>query len=549
MTTLAAGQGAQISNTSAPPVVISTPSIQVSVSLDDPADMGAASRLFAAPITAPGATTSFDPLPPTALAAATGPVLTNFISLAFVRAHPQTARRARGRSAPRTRGRECAPAARAQDPHGGNTTAATGRTGITQLAFKDAADGSVVPVANLSTPITFTLPPSAGVGNGTQAVCVFWDEAALEYSSEGCAALPNPLPRGLTASWLADAYVAGGPPAAALAMRWVLGDDGSGAGDALLAGCGTVFLNCSDPAKVNVSIFPDPQHPLSVPSVGCGGQIAARVLRVYNGSSCGLIANAGCYWNQTAQVFDGPDCVAANATQCACLHLTDFAAQGAPKISVCSAADLTALSPLDIITKLRFFLYLVCAMFGAMHVAGAFAAVLDLRDRRGTLAVLQDERELGFVRYGPDGAWTWRLLQARSPRFRANGCQPLPPLRAASAYLARRPSRVQDPLLEPLPGEVESHVSGSLVAFASLVGLPYARVRSALPEDLLPGRIGAPRPATLLAALALRSADRAEFARAIVARSLVDGPPRRSRRQVAPTSASGGDCGSGRGRA
>ena len=80
--TVADGQSAQLNSTTAPPVTISTPSIQVYVALDAP---GPGSRLFSAPISAPGSAAAFDPLPAGALGAATGPVRTNFISLAFVR--------------------------------------------------------------------------------------------------------------------------------------------------------------------------------------------------------------------------------------------------------------------------------------------------------------------------------------------------------------------------------------------------------------------------------------------------------------------------------
>ena len=262
-------------------------------------------------------------------------------------------------------------------------------------------------VAGLSTPITFTLPPSPALGPATAAQCVFYDDASGQYSTAGCASLPNPLPHGLAAYWLPNATVSG---PAALAETWALRDDGSGVGAALLAGCGTVFLNCSDPASLNVSIFPDPQRPLSVPSVNCGGALSGRVLRVYNGTRCGLIANASCYWNQTAQAFNGTGCAVANVTSCACVHLTDFASQGAPKISVCSAKDLTAVSPGDIITKLKFFLVLICTLFGAMHLIAALAAAVDARDLRRALASVKDER-CGFRRAGPDGAWTWELRQ------------------------------------------------------------------------------------------------------------------------------------------
>ena len=68
--------------------------------------------------------------------------------------------------------------------------------------------------------------------------------------------------------------------------------------------------------------------------------------------------------HRASQAFGGKGCVATSVTYCACQHLTDFASASAPKISVCSAKDLLSLSPSDIVTKLRLFLYLICGLFG-----------------------------------------------------------------------------------------------------------------------------------------------------------------------------------------
>lgn len=150
-------------------MVISTPTIQLAVSIDNLADSG--SRLFNTPITAEGAASSFDPLPPAALADVDTPVRTTFMSLAF-------------------------------DPHGGNGTTAP-VSSITRLAFTDP-DGNEIPVQNLSTPITFTLPlPPTLAKNKDDShdACAFWDTAAKRYSTEGCISIPNPLPAGVTFDW------------------------------------------------------------------------------------------------------------------------------------------------------------------------------------------------------------------------------------------------------------------------------------------------------------------------------------------------------------
>lgn len=110
----------QLSSPGLPPVQISTPVMQMSVGLDSP---GPDSRLFSQPLSVPGSPSSFDPLPPGALAAAGGaPVSTTFMTLAF-------------------------------NPHGGS---GDGSSGMTRLQF--GSGGSEVEVANLSLPIKFSLP-------------------------------------------------------------------------------------------------------------------------------------------------------------------------------------------------------------------------------------------------------------------------------------------------------------------------------------------------------------------------------------------------------
>ena len=325
----------------------------------------------------------------------------------------------------------------------------------TRLEFK-SQNGTAVPVAGLSTPITFTLPASSAVGGGaaTQAACSFWDTATQTYSSAGCVTAPNPLPPGVVAGFVAGASVSGAlglpavvqmnvtvvtplpatgatsvlysnvtglyytcasatscaqftPPTPAWVApfnpgfavnasntsqllstsalfssggAWGLAPAGANtsalsaapllfdAATGLLyeptngsvfntstvsvmapgGGCGEVFLNCSDPAQINKTIFPDPAQPLAVPAVSCGGALSARVLRVVTGgASCPLTSNAsGCAWNQTSQAFSGPGCVAAPQTDCACLHLTDFASQARARTThVTSAAPAHASSP------------------------------------------------------------------------------------------------------------------------------------------------------------------------------------------------------------
>jgi hypothetical protein len=93
LSSLAQSQASQMLVPGGAPSVVSTNLIQMAVSLDRP---GTGSRLFSAPLTAPGATASFNPLPPSALAAAGGsPVSSTFLSLgAFTTPPPPRAYRA-----------------------------------------------------------------------------------------------------------------------------------------------------------------------------------------------------------------------------------------------------------------------------------------------------------------------------------------------------------------------------------------------------------------------------------------------------------------------
>ena len=247
--------------------------------------------------------------------------------------------------------------------------------------------------------------------------------------------------------------------------------------------------------QANISIYPDPQRPISIPAIGCGGVVANRTLRVYYndpwirppqpcplwdaGAQAQLLGVPGtciwnvsaaafqgdacawtCYWNATAQAFAGAGCVIARATLCGCRHLTQFASSSAPTVSTCSASDMLSLSPGDIVTKLRVFLIMICGLFGGMHAGAFFAYLLDQRDHAKTLRHLMTPegdpsgRHCGFRALGPEGAWAWMLTQTGVGDSDAD-----------DVYA----------------------VQGSLVQAAAVIGLPVARLRMAIPEE---ARIG-----------------------------------------------------------
>ena len=400
LSSLAASQASGMAVPGQAPVSVVTPVIRMSVSLDT-ADGG---RLFQAPLTAPGAASTFDPLPPGTLDAANGAVSTIFLALAF-------------------------------DPHGSGKS-------MTRLAFSDADTGSAVPVHNLSAPLLFTLPP-AQLPNGTRAQCAWWDAASATYSGDACTALPSPYPPGHNLSFATDFDASSGP--ASLTMAWnITGPLADGV-------CTPVFLDCTDTsATANHTLLLG--NSTTAPRLSCGNT-TTLVLRAYVGDACGL-RNASnglnCSWDLSLQAFAGAGCVAANATRCACTHATDFVSSSVSNLPVCSVSDLAALgelSPEAFVADLAPLLIVVGSLFGAMCVGAATAAALDAGARRRALKRLT----------APDGGCGFRVA------------------RDGVTHLWRFH-------LDPLPSEIAAP-SGAAVQIASVIGMPFARLRAAMPDE------------------------------------------------------------------
>jgi hypothetical protein len=343
-------------------VTISSPSVQMTLQLDD---AGPGSRLFSAPLSAPGSSSSFAALPADALSAAPPGVAvqTSFTSLAF-------------------------------DPYAGGNG-----TGVTSLSFS-SRDGGEIPVHGLAVPITFSMPALA-LDADSQAVCRFWDPAAGVYSTDGCATLPNPAPAAsfLQLAWANFTLTA----PASVAAAWT-------ATGPLMAGCTEMYLDCGNATQRVLKVVMNPEDVFSMPPITCGAATSG-VLRVFSGTACELYKSsnaADCAWDTIKQSFSGAGCVPAVATQCACTHLTSFAGQAAPKVAVCSAQDLVSLNPADLVSKLKLLFIAVTCLFGAMHVLAGAALVQDKHDTRDTLASFTSA-DVGFVRQ-PCGAMTWCFL-------------------------------------------------------------------------------------------------------------------------------------------
>ena len=116
-----------------------------------------------------------------------------------------------------------------------------------------------------------------------------------------------------------------------------------------------------------------------------------------------------------------------------------------------NACPLPCAAPGDIVTKLRFLFIVVVSLFGFMNAGAVFAFYEDVKERRATLAALQSPAA-GF-RELPCGTWVWACEQT------------------------------------PLDGLVAAP-HGSAFELATVFGLPFVRLRAALPEELLPGAVG-----------------------------------------------------------
>jgi hypothetical protein len=408
LNSLAASQAAGLQVAGQAPAMVSTPVLQMAVSLDAPED---SPRLFATPLSAPGSNASFAPLPRGALKNADGaPVRTTFMYLAF-------------------------------DPF----TGAAGGTGVVRLAFSTADTGASIAVQNLTAPITFSMPPLQlldDAGEQQQATCKYWDEGAGAYASDGCTSMPSPAPAShwLDVSWRANLTLA---TSASIAAAWV-------ASGPLLEGCTEVLLDCSNVMERARSVQLNPDNPFAAPSVSCGGATSG-VLHVFHGTACRVYRAdnaAACAWDAAKQAFAGAGCVVANVTRCACTHLTSFAGQPAPKIAVCSADDLLNLSPADLVTRLQLLFCIVVGLFGAMHIGALVGYAQDRSERAALLAHLMSS-DMGFEQQ-PCGAWTWAFTQ---------------------------PSLLDDVGLVP----------GNMTLLARAVGMPFSRLRCAIPPELLDG--------------------------------------------------------------
>ena len=351
-----------------------------------------------------------------------------------------------------------------------------------------------MPVADSVTPILFTLP-RVSLDAESQAMCTYWDAATQSYPTHGCIGVPNPQPPGHTLAFVPGYQT---PDDASLAMAWNISgpmvDDGQ---------CGVRVIDCNSDAPCNGTVlgrsclvYPTPRSPLLYPAIACppvanasnssasnGTTPLQPVLRVFYGQLCPLWQDNeyNCTWDNIKQSFNGGGCVAVgDSMQCMCRHLTDFAAARKPKTATCSSSDMMSQSPRDAVISVKALFGALVGLFGLVRLLSKRAAAnawranqrqshhliqmnlgallgsrLDRFERASALRKLQST-ETGFEEIS-GGVWTWTLTQL-APIETVDG----------SSYVSR----------------------GSGPVLARHLGIPFVRLRLALPEEMFHGAVG-----------------------------------------------------------
>lgn len=407
-------------------VSISSPQLQLSARIDAP---GPTSRLLRQGLAAPGSPVEVDPFPPEALSAAPpGAPIRSLLIVTTFDPHQAAMQRGATSAAAAPESQDAAaqspPSGDASAAAGrrlfqaeqaaSSAWSGGASAGVMRLVISDAVSLAPVPVQNLITPVTFTLRRPAGGGDGAdRAACSFWcvqhalaalrgmltvgvtscalwcssveqradhsfpcprisrafsarrDEAAVSYRTEGCFALPDPLPPGLSVAWdfsavdplrpgtMASALVFSGDIISKPSPSALLGGNRTGpstrnssaarllppsppppsppppspppASPAPPAGplsgvCTVERLDCSRPGRGGRRpvLYFDPSRPLEVPALTCPPG-SADTLVAFVGARCPLWDPArDCFFNATAQAFQGAGCVPADVTSCAC---------------------------------------------------------------------------------------------------------------------------------------------------------------------------------------------------------------------------------------
>ena len=402
-------------------------------------------------------------------------------------------------------------------------------TGVSRLVLENGTDGTVIAAPLLPAPIFFSMPAIDASGDA-QAACGFWNKTTERYAKTRVVTLPDPRPQEHDVFFSQDF---GTCDDASVARAW------SVTGPLVDENCSIGILDCSQPENERLwllydgeyeqyphnMLYLDPLHVLDFPAVACPGDEAPIVvgnvtlaatrsdqpiLRVYYGSNCMLwqpnVYN--CSWDAVLQAFTGGGCVPTNApVHCATCHvrahrvarhllakstdalaarlftqLTDFVSARVPKLSVCTPSDMTSFTPVDVWNRLRLLFYVLLGLFCGMNVGAVIGYFIDSSQQRSTLHRLQ-RTGTGFRKLHAGGeVWTWTCVQ------------------------------------NPLKHELETP-SGSAWELCSVFGMPFVRLRAALPEECFAGSMG--EAVGRRASLSVRRLDDAKYTHLEVMRRVV----------------------------
>jgi hypothetical protein len=246
--------------------------------------------------------------------------------------------------------------------------------------------------------------------------CLYWDEPSQTYSSDGCAAQPNPAPAGASLFWKNGAALPRDVNGTVLLDEaWSLGGWGISESDrasdsnsdwgsdafGLLEGCEETFAAYFDEYEG-----------------------ADAGLRKFVGEGCELSRTnntAMCWWDWRRQTFTGSGCVLAETLQCMCTHLTDFQAGmnmgtgelKVPDVAIIDPGAMTSLSLADVAASGRL-LTVVGTLIGTAVLGFILSNWLHNRTRLRILRSLvftagRASRDSLWFKELKGGVWSWNL--------------------------------------------------------------------------------------------------------------------------------------------
>ncbi|KAK3262204.1 hypothetical protein CYMTET_28925, partial [Cymbomonas tetramitiformis] len=294
----------------------------------------------------------------------------------------------------------------ASDPH----VAATGMPGVTSDVTSvtlSGEDGEEMSVHNLEEGLVVTLALTGMVyGAAPPGVmqCTFWDVSAGNYSSRGCAALPNPAPPLGALHWR-SLHVAG---YGGLEEMWTVGND-------------TMTEGCKESFEAE---YPEYE--------GRDAGLRKYVANATSGAECVLQQEGnpwGCWWSWTRQAFRGDGCTLAPELSCLCTHLTDFKAAEDPAdvllqppedIETLTGDDYTSVSLNDLLESGLLLALAAGIMGGAVYLA-VVSHAWHREQKHALVAQLVQRWDSGVHAFRQcsnadlpaalPGTWTWGLFE------------------------------------------------------------------------------------------------------------------------------------------